>query len=140
MRPLLALLLTAGLGATPPQLRILSADLVIGPGREPRPGEAPFQPHLEVEVDVQGLRSGIPPEFRIWRRRAGAKLERIRMETVAPEGDGHYRILATQETAEGLLVVDVRIRGRRIARASAPIRVRALPAPPRPHGGDDPRS
>lgn len=139
MRPLLALLLTAGLGAASPQLRILSADLVIGPGREPRPGDAPFRPRLEVEVTVEGLRAGRIPEFRLWRQVAGAKLTRIRAESVAPEGEGRYRILASPEARGGTLVVDLRLRGRRVARATAPIRLRALPAP-RPRGGEDPRA
>lgn len=139
MRPLLALLLTAGLGATAPQLRVLSADLVTGPGREPRPGDAPFQARLEVEVAIEGLRVGSVPEFRLWRRAAGPRLTRLRAESVAPEGEGRYRILASPETRGGTLVVDLRLRGRRVARATAPIRLRALPAP-RPRTGDDPRA
>lgn len=139
MRPLLALLLTAGLGAAPPQLRILSANLVTGPGREPRPGDAPFRPRLEVEVTVEGLQAGSIPEFRLWRQTAGTKRTRIPAESVAPEGEDRYRILASPEARGGTLVVDLRLLGRRVARASAPIRLRALPAP-RPRGGDDPRA
>lgn len=151
MRPLLFLCLAAGLSAAAPQVRILSADLVIGPGREPRPGDAPFRPRLELEVAVEGLREGTVPEFRLWRGPAGDPsrplppgtrgLARIRAESVAPEGDGRYRLLASPDPAEGTagrIIVELQVRGRRTARAVAPIRVRALPAPPRPR--DDPRS
>lgn len=140
MRSLLFLFLAAGLGAAPPQVRILSAELLVGPGREPRPGDAPFRPRLEVEVAVEGLAAGAAPEFRVWRGPADPSrpvplgvrgLARIRAESVAPEGAGRYRILASPEPEggnPGRIVVDLQVRGRRAARAVAPIRVRALPA------------
>lgn len=150
MRSLLFLFLAAGLGAATPQVRILSADLVIGPGREPRPGDAPFRPRLELEVAVEGLAADTVPEFRVWRSPAGDParpiplglrgLARIRAESVAPVGAGRYRILASPQSEggdRGRVVVDLQVRGRRAARAVAPIRVRALPAP-RPQA--DPRS
>lgn len=150
MRSLLFLLLAAGLSATAPQVRILSAELLVGPGREPRPGDVPFRPRLEVEVAVEGLAAGTAPEFRVWRGPLGdpsrpvplgvRALARIRAESVAPEGRGRYRILASPDLTggnPGRIVVDLQVRGRRAARAVAPLRVRALPAP-RPQA--DPRS
>lgn len=141
MRSLLFLFLAAGLAAAAPQVRILSAELLVGPGREPRPGDAPFHPRLEVEVAVEGLAAGAAPEFRVWRAPSGDPsrpvppgvrgLARIRAESVAPEEAGRYRILASPEPEggnPGRIVVDLQIRGRRAARAVAPIRVRALPA------------
>ncbi len=150
MRSLLFLFLAAGLGAATPQVRILSAELLVGPGREPRPGDAPFRPRLELEVAVEGLAAGTAPEFRVWRGPAGDAsrrlplgvrgLRRIQAESVAPEGAGRYRILASTEPAAGDLgrvIVDLQVRGRRAARAIAPLRLRALPSP-RPRA--DPRS
>jgi hypothetical protein len=142
MRPLLALLLTAGLGAAPPQVRILSADLVTGPGREPRAGETPFHPRLTVEAAVAHLRKGDIPEFGLWMAPAAQPGHRghpvqLRVEAVAPEGPGRYRILAAPGGGtSGTVILRLRLRGRWRARAEAPIQRHALPVA-RPAGGQE---
>ena len=142
MRPLLALLLTAGLGAAPPQVHIRSADLVIGPGREPRSGGAAFHPRLTVEVTVANLRKGEVPEFGLWELPASqpciqARPVRVRIEAVASEGAGRYRLLAAPEGGSGgTLVLRLRRRGRWGVRAEAPIQRHALPVA-RPVGGQE---
>ena len=142
MRPLLPFLLATTLGATPPQVHILSADLVIGPGREPRPGAAPFHPQLTVAVAVDGLRKGDVPAFGLWKgpevRNGHARRGvRIRIEAVAPDGPGRYRLLAAPESgAGGTLILRLWLRGHWGARAEAPIQRHALPAA-RPRGGQE---
>ena len=142
MRLWLFLLLAAPLGATPPQARILSASLVIGPGREPRAGSAPFHPDLRVEVSVDGLRKGEHPAFGLWKGpAAGAerprRLARIRVAAMVPEGPGRYRLLATPEDGTGgTLILRLWLRGRWGARVEAPILRMALPAA-RPRGGQE---
>ena len=140
MRPLLLLLLATGLSAAQPQVRILSANLLIGPGRAPRPGDAPFHPQLTVAVAVDGLRKGDVPAFGLWKEaetRAGhtRRLVPIRVEALAPDGPGRYRIFAAPEGgAGGTLIVRLWLRGHWGARAEAPIQRHALPAA-RPAGG-----
>ena len=133
MRSVLALLLVSSLGATAPRVQPLTADLLIGPGRAPRPGDAAFRPSLEVLVSVTGLRPGEVPEFGLWRG-ARSRKARIRAASVAPEGADRYRIVAHPDRGTGgTLIVALRLRGRWTAPARIPIRVHALPAPhPRP--------
>lgn len=138
MRSVLALLLVSSLGAAVPRVKPLSADLLIGPGRAPRPGEAAFRPSLEVLVAVTGLRPGEVPEFGLWRN-ARSRSTRIRATSVAPVGADRYRIVAYPDRgAGGTLILALRARGRWTAPARIPIRVHALPAP-HPRSGQDPR-
>ena len=142
MRSLLPLLIATTLGATPPQLHILSADLVIGPGRAPRAGDAPFRPQLTVAVAVDGLRKGDVPAFGLWKGpETGTgrtrRQVRIRIESVAPDGPARYRLLAAPESgAGGTLILRLWLRGHWGARAEAPIQRHALPAA-RPRGGQE---
>lgn len=140
MRPLLALLLTLPLAAgaaAPLKVRVESATYQSGPGHEPPPGAAPFEPRIQVQVALQGLRSGAVPEFRLWRmpeaaakalrrgRPVGKGAGRQRVEGFThPLGAGTYRILAPVGTAWApgeCLVVDVLLRGRWAGRGAAPL-------------------
>ncbi len=142
MRPLLLLLLATGLSATQPQVHILSASVLLGPGRAPRPGDAPFHPQLTVAVAVDGLRKGDVPAFGLWNEaetRAGhtRHLVRIRVAAMAPDGPGHYRLLAAPEGgADGTIIVRLWLRGHWGPRAEAPLQRHALPAA-RPAGGQE---
>ena len=145
--PLIILLLsTAGLVAGPPlKLAVDSAQVTLGPGREPQPGTRPFQPRLEAQFSLTGAPKGAELHFRFWRATdtAVASLRRGRpiqarsaglvpvegvVKPVAPNRRFQLTALAKGPwNGPESLVVEVLVKGNLAARVTAPIVEKNLP-------------
>lgn len=154
MRPVSTVFLLAASiaawAATPLKVTVESAALLSGPGKEPPPGSAPFEPRIQAQVTVKGLEPGATPAFRLWRvpeaaakgLRGGRLIRRgtpgfLRVEgPVRPLGmKGSFQVLAPAGTAwnpQECLVVEVLLRGRWAGRGAAPLLEMYLPQTSRP--------
>lgn len=152
LRPIALLLATsiAVWAATPLKVMVESATFLSGPGKEPPPGSAPFEPRIQAQITVKGLKPGATPTFRLWRAsetavqvlRKGRLIRRgtpgfMRVEgPVRPLGtEGSYQVRAPVGTAWGpqeYLIVEVLLRGRWGGRGAAPLQEMNLPRAPRP--------
>lgn len=142
----------AAWAAAPLKVIVESATILSGPGKEPPPGSAPFEPRLQAQVTVTGLNSAAVPEFRLWRasEAAGKTLRRGRLirkgaagftrieGPVRPLGTkGTYQVLAPVGTAwvpKECLIVEVLLRGRWAGRGAAHLMEMNLPQASRPDG------
>ncbi len=154
MRPLpsaLFLISVITAWAAPPLVvTVDSAAYLSGPGKEPPPGSAPFQPRIQGQVTVKGLRPGAVPVFRVWVAPV-TSLKGLRSGRLIPPGSpgftrvegpvnplgagGTYRILApanTTGTSQDCLIVEVLLRGRWAGRGTAPLLELNLPRTSRP--------
>lgn len=131
-----------------PLLRVVvnSAQVTLGPGFAPPPGAAPFQPRMEAQFTLTGTLKGARLRFRFWRASSLAlaslhkgRLVRAGATGFSPvEGDasplpqsGHFHLTAlTKGPWEGpqSLVVEVLMKGRLVARGTAPIVEKNLPS------------
>jgi hypothetical protein len=156
MRLLAFLLATTGLLAgSPVKVTIDSAQVTLGPGREPQPGAAPFQARLEARFSLQGPSKGAHFEYRFWRAQ-GSVLAGLRRGQAIHSGTAGFLPLngevtpldpgrsfqlsaRTQEPWNGpeSLVVEVISRGRLSARGTLAILERNLPTA-LPHDGMKP--
>ncbi len=145
--PLIILLLsTAGLVAGPRlKLAVDSAQVTLGPGREPQPGTRPFQPRLEAQFSLTGAPKAADLQFRFWRA-SGTALASLRrgrpikagssglvpVEGVVKPVEPNRRFQLTA-LAKGpwngpeSLVVEVLVKGNLAARVTAPIVEKNLP-------------
>lgn len=147
MRLLALLLATTGLLAgSPVKVTIDSAQVIIGPGREPLPGAAPFQTRLRARFSLQGPSQGAHFEYRFWRAQ-GSVLTSLRRGQAIHSGTAGFLRLKGEVTPlepgrsfllsaliqepwhrPESLVVEVISRGRLSARGTLPILERDLPA------------
>ena len=145
--PLITLLLSAaGLVAGPPlKLAVDSAQVTLGPGREPQPGTPPFQPRLEARFSLTGAPKGADLHFRFWRAtgtalgslRKGRPIQAGSAGLVPVEGVvkpvGQNRRFQLTAFAKGpwngpeSLIVEVLVKGNLAARVTAPILEKNLP-------------
>ncbi|MDP1831213.1 MAG: hypothetical protein Q8K67_04065 [Geothrix sp.] len=154
MRPIpIILLLAASIAAwaaAPLRVAVESATILSGPGKEPPPGSAPFEPRIQAQVTVTGLKPGAVPEFRLWRapETAVKALRRGRLIHLGAAGftrvEGPVRPLGTKNSYQVLapvgtvwnprecLIVEVLLRGRWAGRGAAPLLEMNLPRAPRP--------
>lgn len=141
------LIAAAGLAAAPP-LRVVvdSAQITLGPGFAPPPGAAPFQPRMEARFTLTGTSKGARLHFRFWRASSNvlASLQKGRPVRGGTAGflpvegaanplaqGGHFHLTAfTPGSWEGpqSLVVEVLVKGRLVARGTAPIVEKNLPS------------
>lgn len=154
---LLAALLTA-CSAPRQDVRVESATLLSGPGKELPPGMAPFEPRLQATLILQGLQPGDAPEFRLWRALAPA-LEGLEQDRLIPQDTkgflrlegkvsplgaaGRFQVITTVGRAlhaDERLLVEVLVKGRLVGRGSAPLLELNLPTalPPRDGQGRQP--
>lgn len=152
--PLMPLLLaTLGLAAAPPlKVVVESAHITLGPGREPLPGAAPFQPRLEARFSLAGLPKGSGLRFQFWRATSPALAS---LRTGRPVYAGATGFLPVEGEVKALepnhsfqltafakgpwngpesLVVEVKVKGRLVGRGSAPIVEKNLPGAGRREG------
>jgi len=153
MRLLAFLLAATGLIAAPPvQVATASAQVTLGPGVEPRPGDPPFRPRLEAQFTLSGLPKGAKPTFRFWRAAPAAVATLRPGRPIAKGGSGFTPVegdvtsaaptrsfqLKAQVpgawTGPETLVIEVRHRGRLVARGTAAIVERNLPGTARREG------
>lgn len=143
---LLALLLAAtGLMAAPAvKVSVESARVVLGPGAEPPPGTEPYRPRLDARFALSGLPKGATPSFRFWRAtertvaalpkgrglKPGAGCSAVEGEVTALPGGKAYQLKATAKApwnGPEFLIIEVRSRGRLVARGTSPILETNLP-------------
>ena len=154
MRLLSIALLLAGSIATraavPLRVTVQSATLISGPGKEPPLGSAPYEPRIQAQTTVKGLKPGSTPTFHLWRATEAAvktlpagRLIRsgtagiTRLEgTVQPlDSQGSFRVVARAGSPlapQECLVVEVLLRERWAGRGVAPLMELDLPRHSRP--------
>lgn len=147
MRMLAVLLATTGLmAASPVKVSVESARVVLGPGAAPQPGAAPYQPRLDARFTLSGLPRNARPTFKVWRAtekalaslgkgraiRGGTGFTAVAGNVAALSGGSAYELkdqLRTPWNGPEFLIIEVRNRGRLLARGTAPILETNLPAP-----------
>lgn len=153
MRLLAVLLAAAGLSAAPPiKVVTATAQVTLGPGVEPRLGDPPFRPRLEGQFTLSGLPKGARPTFRFWRAtpaaaatlrpgrpiaKGAAGFTPVEGETVPLAPAMSYQVKAQVTgpwNGPETLVIEVRNRGRWVARGTASIVERNLPGAVRREG------
>lgn len=153
MRLLAFLLAATGLIAAPPvKVTTAAAQVTLGPGVEPRPGNPPFRPRLEAQFTLSGLPKGARPTFRFWRA-APAAMATLRPGRAVAKGaagftpvEGEVATLtpatsyqvkaqvAGDWSGPETLLIEVRNRGRLVAWGTAAIVERNLPGTARREG------
>lgn len=146
------LFITAGLMAAPPvKVSVESARVVLGPGAAPQPGAASYHPRLDARFTLSGLPGNARPTFKVWRAteqafaslgkgravRGGTGFSAVAGEVVALPGGSAYEVkdqLRTPWNGPEFLIIEVRNRGRLLARGTAPILELNLPAPAQREG------
>lgn len=152
MRLPLLFLVTAGLMAAPAvKVSVASARVVLGPGIEPQAGAEPHLPRVDAQFHLSGLPRGAKPSFRFWRAtgqalaslpkgraiKAGGGIHALEGEAVALPGGTAYQLKATTKApwnGPESLIIEVRSRGRLVARGTAPILETNLPGTARREG------
>jgi len=149
---LASFLATAALMAAPAvKVSVESAQVVLGPGVEPQPhltpGTKPYRPRLDARFALSGLPKGAAPTFRFWRAtekamtavaslpksravKAGAGCSAVEGEVTAQPGGKAYQLKGTVPApwnGPEFLIIEVRNRGRLVARETSPILETNLP-------------
>jgi hypothetical protein len=149
MRLLTILFATTALTAAPPlKVVVESAQITLGPGREPPPGSTPFLPRLEARFSMTNTPTKGDLRFRFWRARdaalatlhglnpirhasAGFTPQEGEVKALEPRKSFQFTAFAKGpwEGAESL-VVEVLVNGRLAARGQVRIVEINLPSAP----------